>query len=222
MAALPATGFGSHAGDGTPAGRAASDEQDPLRTADAAHVDSPDRQAGRRISDRAVSISARVLVLNAGYEPINVCTVRRAVVLLLKERAEVLEQYDRCLRSENVTISQPAVIRLVNYVRLPRRHFHRRITRRAVFARDQWSCQYCGSGGALTVDHVIPRSKGGQTTWDNIVTSCAGCNRRKGDRLPKQVGMHPREAPRPPNSTIFIHVASPTIPAPWQQYIVSV
>ena len=161
----------------------------------------------------------RVLVLNATYEPINVCTVRRAVVLLLKERAEMVEEGQRALHSEHRSLARPAVIRLSNYVRLPRETHRRKITRRAVFARDGWACQYCGSRSQLTVDHVIPRSKGGSSEWDNIVASCAPCNRRKGDLLPRQANMHPRTPPRVPHATIFIHVAAPTIPASWRQWL---
>ncbi len=160
-----------------------------------------------------------MLVLNASYEPINVCTVRRAVVLLLKEKAEVVERSERTLHSATSSMTRPAVIRLVTYVKVPRDTHRRKITRRAVFARDDWTCQYCGSRGNLTVDHVIPRSKGGPSTWDNIVASCAPCNRRKGDALPRQAGMIPRHTPRVPGPNVFIQVASPTIPSAWQQYL---
>ncbi len=160
-----------------------------------------------------------MLVLNATYEPINVCTVRRAVVLLLKEKAEVLEHGLWEIHSECTAITRPTVIRLITYVRVPRDAHRRKITRRAVFARDDWSCQYCGSRATLTVDHVIPRCKGGASDWENIVASCAPCNRRKGDRLPAQAGMHPRRTPRAPHAEIFIHVCSPTIPAAWLAYL---
>ncbi|MGN6869411.1 MAG: HNH endonuclease [Solirubrobacteraceae bacterium] len=160
-----------------------------------------------------------MLVLNATYEPINVCTVRRAVVLLLKEKAEILERADWELHSATRSMSRPVVIRLVAYVRIPRDTHRRKITRRAVFARDNWTCQYCGARSNLTVDHVIPRSKGGGSSWDNIVASCAPCNRRKGNALPRQVGMRLLKQPRTPNATVFIHVASPTIPVAWQQYL---
>jgi 5-methylcytosine-specific restriction endonuclease McrA len=164
--------------------------------------------------------SGRVLVLNASYEPINVCTVRRATVLLLKERAEVLESGTWSLHSESMTLPRPVVIRLVTYVRVPRDAHSRKITRRAIFARDRWTCQYCGrERGKLTVDHVIPRCKGGSSSWENIVTSCAPCNRRKGDRLPVQAGMQPRKRPKAPGPTIFIHVATHAIPAAWEQYL---
>jgi 5-methylcytosine-specific restriction endonuclease McrA len=160
-----------------------------------------------------------VLVLNATYEPINVCTVRRATVLLLKEKAEVLEIGPHDLHWARGSMTKPVVIRLVSYVRIPRDSHKRKITRRAVFARDGWQCQYCGARTSLTVDHVIPRSKGGGSDWENIVASCAPCNRRKGDRLPKQANMVPARAPKAPNPAIFIHVAAPTIPAAWEQYL---
>jgi 5-methylcytosine-specific restriction endonuclease McrA len=160
-----------------------------------------------------------VLVLNATYEPINVCTVRRATVLLLKEKAEVIERSNWTLRSEHTRMPRPVVIRLVHYVSVPRDTHRRKITRRAVFARDRWTCQYCGARQNLTVDHVIPRSKGGPSTWENIVASCAPCNRRKGDLLPAQANMVPKHAPKAPNAQIFIHVASPTIPSAWRQWL---
>jgi 5-methylcytosine-specific restriction endonuclease McrA len=160
-----------------------------------------------------------VLVLNATFEPINVCTVRRAAVLLLKQKAEVIEHASWMLRSEHRRLPRPMVIRLVTYVHVPRDVHRRKITRRAVFARDGWRCQYCGARTNLTVDHVIPRSKGGTTAWDNIVASCAPCNRRKGDLLPEAANMRPMRPPRPPHPQVFVHVASPTIPPAWRQWL---
>ena len=160
-----------------------------------------------------------MLVLNATFEPINVCTVRRAAVLLLKDKAEIVEHASWELRSENLSLPRPVVIRLVTYVHVPRDTHRRKITRRAVFARDRWTCQYCGSRSNLTVDHVVPRSKGGGSCWENIVASCAPCNRRKGNALPRQVGMRLLRQPRTPAPSVFIHVATPTIPVAWQQYL---
>jgi 5-methylcytosine-specific restriction endonuclease McrA len=174
-------------------------------------------RVGQRRSEQ--SAAGRVLVLNATYEPINVCTVRRAVILLLKEKAELLERATWELRSERATMARPMVIRLVHYVNVPRDTHRRKITRRAVFARDGWTCQYCGSRTTLTVDHVIPRSKGGPSSWENIVASCAPCNRRKGDMTPVQANMHPARAPAAPHPQVFIHVASPTIPLAWQPWL---
>ena len=162
----------------------------------------------------------RVLVLNASYEPLNVCTVRRALVLILKEKAELLEKGDGVLRSETMRLDRPEVIRLVTYVRVPRDVHRRRITRKAVLARDEWTCQYCGSDKpGLTVDHVIPRSRGGESVWENIVASCAACNRRKGNRMPHEIRMHPRTSPRPPGPTVFIRIAAPRTPATWEAYL---
>ena len=164
--------------------------------------------------------NGRVLVLNATFEPINVCTVRRAAVLVLKEKAVMLERAERPLRSERLELDRPTVIRLISFVKIPRDAHGRKITRKAVLARDAWTCQYCGTRKpGLTVDHIIPRSRGGKSVWENIVASCASCNRRKGSHLPREIKMHPRSKPRAPGPTVFIHIASPTIPHAWQQYL---
>jgi 5-methylcytosine-specific restriction endonuclease McrA len=165
-------------------------------------------------------IGGRVLVLNATFEPIHVCSVRRATVLLLKAKAEILEAGELAVRSERLQLDRPVVIRLVTYVRVPRDVHRRKITRKAVLARDAWTCQYCGSERAgLTVDHVIPRSRGGESVWENIVASCAPCNRRKGNRLPREIQMHPKKTPRPPGPNVFIRVAAPKPPPSWERYL---
>ncbi len=170
-------------------------------------------------AQRLAGDGGRVLVLNATYEPINVCTVRRAAILMLKQKAEMIDRSSGELRSEHCILPRPVVIRLRVYANVPRDSSKRKITRRAVFARDGWACQYCGKSSALTVDHVIPRSKGGSSSWENIVASCAPCNRRKADRLPAQVNMHPRRPPRIPGPYVFITVAAQRIPAAWQQWL---
>ncbi|MBA2474758.1 MAG: HNH endonuclease [Actinobacteria bacterium] len=161
----------------------------------------------------------QVLVLNASYEPLNVCSVRRAHVLVFKGRAEVLEELRQPLRSASDTFAWPHVIRLVNYVRVPRA-VQRKISRRALFARDGWRCAYCGTAsGRLTLDHVIPRSRGGGSVWENVVTSCAPCNLRKGNRLLEETAMRLRTPPRPPAPVLFIHLATSSIPTGWQRYL---
>jgi 5-methylcytosine-specific restriction endonuclease McrA len=161
----------------------------------------------------------QVLVLNASYEPLNVCTVRRAHVLVFKGKAEVIEHLDQPLRSATGSFIRPHVIRLVHYVRVPRA-VQRKISRRALFARDGWRCVYCGtSSGRLTLDHVVPRSKGGESIWENVVTACAPCNLRKGDRTLEQAGMELRTPPRPPQPVLFIKLAAPRIPHGWTQYL---
>jgi len=160
----------------------------------------------------------QVLVLNASYEPLNVCTVRRAHVLVFKGKAEILEAHEQPLRSATSTFKRPHVIRLVHYVRVPRT-VQRKISRRALFARDGWRCVYCGSGGRLTLDHVVPRSRGGDSVWENVVTSCAPCNLRKGDKLLEEAGLKLHAHPRPPSPTLFIRLAAPKIPQTWTPYL---
>jgi 5-methylcytosine-specific restriction endonuclease McrA len=161
----------------------------------------------------------QVLVLNASYEPLNVCTVRRAHVLVYKGKAEVIEHLERPLRSATSTFTWPHVIRLVHYVRVPRA-VQRKISRRALFARDGWRCAYCGTaGGRLTLDHVVPRSRGGESTWENVVTSCAPCNLRKGNRTLEESGLQLRTLPRPPAPVLFIKLAAPKIPMGWMPYL---
>jgi 5-methylcytosine-specific restriction endonuclease McrA len=181
----------------------------------------PALHAVGRPAQRSAS-SGRVLVLNASYEPINVCTVRRAAVLVLKARAEVLEKGQGTLHSERLDLDRPCVIRLIRYVRIPRDVHRRKITRKAVLARDAYTCQYCGrEAQGLTVDHVIPRSKGGRSVWENIVASCAPCNRRKGNRLPREAAMHPVSRPSAPGPTVFIRIAAPRVPHAWEPYLVA-
>lgn len=161
----------------------------------------------------------QVLVLNASYEPLNVCSVRRAHVLVFKGKAEVVEELDQPLRSATDTYPWPHVIRLMTYVRVPRA-VQRKISRRALFARDGWRCVYCGDvNGRLTLDHVIPRSKGGDSVWENVVTSCAPCNLRKGNRLLEEVSMKLSSPPRPPTPVLFIRLAAQKIPHGWQPYL---
>jgi 5-methylcytosine-specific restriction endonuclease McrA len=161
----------------------------------------------------------QVLVLNASYEPLNVTTVRRAHVLVFKGKAEVIEELERGLRSAADTYPWPHVIRLVQYVRVPRA-VQRKISRRALFARDGWRCMYCGtSAGRLTLDHVVPRSRGGESSWENVVTSCAPCNLRKGNRLLEEAGLTLLRAPRAPAPVLFIHLAASKIPDRWQPYL---
>jgi len=161
----------------------------------------------------------QVLVLNASYEPLNVTTLRRAYVLVYKGKAELIESLDRPLRSASDTYQWPHVIRLVTYVRVPRA-VQRKISRRALFARDGWKCVYCGTAsGRLTLDHVVPRSRGGDSVWENVVTSCAPCNLRKGNRLLDEVNMVLHRMPRAPAPVLFIHLAAPKIPTGWRQYL---
>jgi 5-methylcytosine-specific restriction endonuclease McrA len=171
-----------------------------------------------RNSALGVSVLRQVLVLNSTYEPVNVCSTRRAVVLLLKGRAETVETGDNVLHSEKTSLAVPTVVRLVHYVRLPRAE-GRRLSKRAVLARDGFRCQYCGSARHLTIDHIIPRSRGGPTCWENVITSCAPCNARKGACLPSEVGMSPSRKPRPPLPGDFVLASQRMVPEAWLPYL---
>ena len=160
----------------------------------------------------------KVLVLNSTYEPANVCSARRALILLLKDKAEVLEATGAAFHSERTSYPVPLVIRLKTYVHIPRRTTMR-ITRRAVFARDHHRCQYCGSDRHLTVDHVVPRSKGGLDAWDNVVTSCAHCNRKKADRTPHLAGLHLLAKPLAPEPAAFVLLQTDQVHDAWRPYL---
>ena len=145
-----------------------------------------------------------VLVLNQNYEPLHVCHVRRAFVLVDRGKAEIVEHGDGALRSASRVFPMPSVIRLVYLIRrlfrscnLPRPQV--RLTRKEVFQRDRYTCQYCGAQGRdLTLDHVIPRHRGGKHTWENLVTACKACNHRKAGRTPAEARMKLLNEPRAP------------------------
>jgi 5-methylcytosine-specific restriction endonuclease McrA len=163
----------------------------------------------------------QVLVLNATYEPMNVVSVRRAVLLLLKEKAELVEAAEAQLRSERMVLPVPLVIRLVYYVRIPQR-FSWPLSRRTVMARDHYACQYCGAQpgkASLTIDHVLPRSRGGDTVWENVVTACGSCNRRKGNRTPEEAGMYLLRRPGRPRYLAITLLAGTSSPEVWDKYI---
>ncbi|MBO9310809.1 MAG: HNH endonuclease [Chloroflexus sp.] len=165
-------------------------------------------------------MAQRVLVLNASYEPLQLISVRRALVLLLQEKAELVEAAMQQLRAQSVTYHVPLVIRLVRYIRIPRQ-LRLPCSRRAVFARDRETCQYCGQqpGRAnLTMDHVIPRSQGGQTTWENVVTACRDCNHRKGGRTPEQANMVLLSTPRQPQYLAFALLGELERNDVWRKY----
>lgn len=163
----------------------------------------------------------RVLVLNATYEPLSIISVQRAVVLLLKEKAELVEAAAERLRASRVTVPVPLVIRLVYYVRIP----HPVVlapTRRSVALRDNFTCQYCGATpgkGLLTLDHILPRSRGGLTTWENVVTACRTCNMRKGSRTPEEAHMTLHRTPARPHYVAFLMLSEAGHRDIWGKYI---
>lgn len=141
-----------------------------------------------------------VLVLNATYEPINICVARRAIVLVLKGLALPEEHSTRVICASSLEMPVPSVIRLLEYRRIP--HPVRALSRKNILLRDRNTCQFCGHAlppSQLTLDHVIPRSQGGKSAWENLVACCHPCNNRKGDRTPEKAGMKLLRQPRPFN-----------------------
>lgn len=160
----------------------------------------------------------RALVLNATYEPLSVVPVRRAIVLVLHDRADVLETNGAIWRSEAMEMASPSVIRLRRFVRVP---YARRVAlnRRAVFLRDDNRCQYCGKG-AENLDHVVPKSQGGQHMWENVVAACRRCNSRKGGRTPREAGLQLLRQPKAPRRDSWVLVATGSNMDPaWEDYI---
>lgn len=159
-----------------------------------------------------------VLLLNQNYQPLNVCDVRRAFVLVGRGKAEALETTERVIRSAYEEHPEPSIVRLLYMVKRPLHQ--RRLSRREVFIRDRHTCQYCGrQSRRLTLDHVLPRSRGGEHSWTNIVSACDRCNHRKAGRTPREANMLLQRDPRPPrpNPYAFFHVGR--IQDQWRPYL---
>jgi 5-methylcytosine-specific restriction endonuclease McrA len=162
----------------------------------------------------------KTLVLNAGYEPLAVVSFKRAIVLVMNQKATVLESdRDHPVWSISNAYDRPSVILLARYVRIP----HGRavpVSRRGVLRRDSHRCAYCGTS-ATTIDHVVPRSRGGRDSWENLVACCLRCNNAKGDRTPAEMGWTLTAPPRPPHGNNWVVRGTETALAQWQGYLVS-
>ena len=157
-------------------------------------------EGGEERTDPRVLIRAPVLVLNLNYVPVNVCSVRRAIVMVDKGKAELLEQHEGSLHTVSGAVDAPAIIRLVYLVKRP--FLPRRLSKKEVFLRDRFTCQYCGKKAQdLTLDHVIPRRQHGPHTWENVVTACNRCNLRKAGHTPAEARMKLHTVPRAPDPT---------------------
>ena len=161
-----------------------------------------------------------VLVLNQSYEPLNVCRVRRAVILLDRGKAEMLENGTGFIHSARNTFPVPSVIRLGRMIKRPRPQ--RKLTRLEIFHRDQYTCQYCGKQThQLTLDHVIPRYRGGEHVWENVVSACIPCNRRKAGKTPREAGMKLIHRPAPPRGDRYFYIPHHYLKTQnlWQKYL---
>lgn len=164
----------------------------------------------------------RTLVLSQSFEPINIVSWKQAITLLFLGKAEVIEEYDRDIKTTSIVIKIPAVVRLLSVFRRHRKPV--KFSRINIYARDKYTCQYCGTKktiSSLTYDHVVPRAQGGKTTWTNIATCCEGCNRRKANRTPEQAGMRLRKAPVQPTAlaALVVTVSRESVPDAWRDYL---
>lgn len=163
-------------------------------------------------------LSSPVLVLNLNYEPINICNVRRAVILLGKGKAEMLANGRGEIHSAGSVFTIPSVIRLIYLVKRP--FSLRKLSRREVFLRDHYTCQYCGKQSKeLTLDHVVPRRAGGKHTWENVVSACIPCNRRKAGRTPREAHMKLLQEPRAPRPSPYYVIQSHPVLDDWRPFI---
>ena len=163
-------------------------------------------------------LNSSVLVLNLDYQPVNVCNVKRAVVLLDKGKAEPLENGRGEIHTVTLTVTIPSVIRLMYLIKRP--FAQRKLSKKEIFLRDRYTCQYCGQRTRdLTLDHVIPRRQDGDHTWENIVSACIPCNRRKAARTPPEAGMTLLRRPRAPYPSPYYVLHNRTILEEWRKFV---
>lgn len=163
-------------------------------------------------------MDASVLILNQDYQPLSVCSVQRSVKLLFMDKAEMLHDYpNRKIRTVSEEYSYPSVIRLRRYINLPYTKIV--LSRRNIMKRDGNRCQYCGIGRNLTIDHVLPRSRGGKDTWENLVTACDECNVQKGNRTPGEAGMPLKKKPYRPVHITFLQSVLGSVEDDWKPYL---
>jgi len=164
-------------------------------------------------------LNKNVLVLNQNYEPMSVCSVKRAVILVYLGKAEIIEKHDGyTIRSISLSIPVPSVVRLGFYIHVPHKRIN--LTRKNIIKRDGHRCQYCGENHApMTVDHIIPKIYGGKDTWENLVCACIICNNIKGDRTPEQAGLNLLRQPRRPTHITFIQQFVGISDERWRQYL---
>tara|TARA_B100000315_G_scaffold108779_1_gene99824 strand:+ start:3452 stop:4102 length:651 start_codon:yes stop_codon:yes gene_type:complete len=170
------------------------------------------------LAGRRGLIRAPVLVLNLNYVPINICTVRRAIIMLGKGKAEQLENHRGQIFTVTAVFDVPSIIRLVYLIKRP--FLPRKLSKKEVFLRDRFTCQYCGrKTHTLTLDHVIPRRQHGSHTWENVVAACSMCNLRKAGRTPVEAGMKLVKVPRVPDPNPYLILQNRLILEEWRPYI---
>ena len=160
----------------------------------------------------------KVLVLNYDYTPVNITNITRALKLVIKEKAEIVKEGTTMFRSEKVTFKAPSIIRLLNYVKI--KFFKVVLTKKNILIRDNFKCVYCDSNKNLTLDHLIPKSKGGKNDWLNLVTCCDSCNKKKGDKSPEESKMTLLRKPFKPSYYTFLKSYLEKSFSDWDSYLI--
>lgn len=165
------------------------------------------------------SLSKRVLILNQSYEPITICTAKKAIILIYLSKAEIVNTFNgKTINTVSRAYPLPSVIRLGHYVRIPYKRIE--LSRKNVHRRDGFRCQYCGEKAShLTLDHVIPKSRGGADIWDNLVSACKNCNNKKGNRTPEEAKMPLIKRPETPHHLLFMKQFMGNIRNDWRPYL---
>jgi len=163
-------------------------------------------------------LNGKVLVLNQNYEPITICNARRAIILAYLGKAEVLNTVEnKVIRSVYRTFKYPSVVRLILFVRVPFKKII--LSRKNIIRRDNHRCQFCGVSTNLTIDHIIPKSKGGEDAWENLTTACIKCNNKKGDRTPEEAKMVLFNNPKKPSHITFIKNFAGKVDEDWKPFL---
>ena len=160
-----------------------------------------------------------MLILNQSYEPVSICSAKKAIILIFLTKAEIVAKRDgRVVRSINYSMPFPSVIRLARYIKVPFKKIE--LSRRNILKRDGFRCQYCGTKShELTIDHIIPKSRGGSDSWDNLVSACKSCNNKKADRTPEESGLHLIKRPRRPHHILFITQYMGKVDENWKPFL---
>lgn len=163
-------------------------------------------------------MTGHVLVLNQDYRALTICSVQRAAILVLLQKADLVEaRPERYLRSPSCRLPWPSIVRLKAYVTVPYKRIL--LSRKNVLRRDRFRCQYCGSRDRLTIDHILPKSRGGPDSWENLVAACVPCNNRKGNRTPEEARMTLRRKPFRPSHIMFIRDYVGAVDETWKPYL---
>ncbi|MFC2092840.1 HNH endonuclease [Bacteroidota bacterium] len=163
-------------------------------------------------------MNGKVLVLNQNYEPITICNARRAIILTYLGKAEVISSVNnKVIRTVYRTFEYPSIVRLIIFVRVPFKKII--LSRKNIIRRDNHRCQFCGASSNLTIDHIIPKSRGGEDTWENLTTACIKCNNKKGDRIPEEAKMVLYNNPKKPSHITFIKNFAGKVDEDWKPYL---